>query len=108
MFKKNYALWLLLVLICQPLHADDLDDSIGGDEAIEDKLQINKNIEYIKRNEMAKAKRGAKNTIVNCGAGNQAFGAGTKFKANTTIVNLSNNKNAVSICGKKPSAADEE
>lgn len=106
MFKKKFALLFLLGLFCQPLLADDLDDGIGGDDPIEDKLQINKNIEYIKRNAMAKAMSGNKNTIVNCGTGNMNFAPGTKFKSNTTIVNLSNNKNATSVCGKKASAAE--
>ena len=101
MIKNGCTLLFLLSLFCQPLLAGDLDDGIGGDEALEDKIQINKNIEFIKRNATAKALRGAKNTIVNCGAGNMNFAPGTKFNANTTIVNLSNNKNSTSICGKK-------
>lgn len=108
MFNPKLIFMLLLVLGSQTLLADDLDDGIGGDEPIEDKLQINKNIEYIKRNALAKAQQGGKKAIVNCGAGNMNFAPGTKFAAGTTIVNLSDNKNSASICGKKAAAAKDD
>ena len=70
MLKRSYTYVLLLCLASSSLYANDLNDGIGIDEEINDDLQINPNIDFIKRNAIAKARR----------------------------VNLSNNKGATSVC----------
>jgi hypothetical protein len=100
MLKKSNICLILLFLASNPIFADDLNDGITMDDAIDDQLQINKNMNFIKRNAMAKALRGSKNVIVDCGSGNQIFGPGANLNG-ATIVNLSNNKNTTSVCNKK-------
>lgn len=100
MLKRSYTYLLLLCLASASLYADDLNDGIGIDEEINDNLQLNSNIDFIKRNAIAKARRatkGGKGTSGCSGTGNQSFGPGTDLKG-ATIVNLSNNKGATSVC----------
>jgi hypothetical protein len=96
MIKGKYFM-LFLLLIGSPIFADDLNDGIAIDEPVDDGLQMQKNSNFIERNAMAKALRGDKKTIVDCGTGNQVFGPGANLKG-ATIVNLSNNKNSTSVC----------
>ena len=103
MLKQSYTCLLLLCLASSSLYADDLNDGIAIDEGINDNLQLNSNIDYIKRNAMAKARRstsGGQSNSGCSGTGNQSFGPGANLK-NATIVNLSNNKGATSVCIKK-------
>lgn len=102
MFKyiQLSALILTLGILTAPAYAADFDDGIGIDEEINDNLQLNSNIDYIKRNAIAKARRSIKNGKGNSGCngtGNQSFGPGANLKG-ATIVNLSNNKGATSVC----------
>ena len=87
--------------------AGDLDDGIKIDEPINDDIDLDINIQYIKRRAKAAAeatKNGddvSKKIIVNkgcSGTGNQNFGAGANLKG-TTIVNLSENKGTSTVCG---------
>lgn len=84
-------------LISSPLYAGDLDDGIGVDEDVNDNIQLNPNIDFIKRNALAKARRGTANNSGCGGTGNQVFGPGANL-TNATIVNLSDNKGANSVC----------
>ena len=79
---------------------NDLDDGIKLDESINDQLEKTKNISYIKQYAIMKVKDGT--AIVNgCqGAGNITIAPGTNLN-NTTIVNLSNNKDVSAVCNKK-------
>lgn len=102
MIKKFCIFFLLVCIVSSPYAADDLDDGMGGDDPIDDNLQLNKNVDYIKRSAVAKARRyeasGKKSANSGCGgAGNQSFGPGTDLKG-ATIINLSNNKGASSVC----------
>ncbi|MGR9044736.1 MAG: hypothetical protein ACU83N_05530 [Gammaproteobacteria bacterium] len=100
MLKRSYTCLLLLCLTSGAVYADDLNDGIGIDEEINDNLQLNTNIDFIKRNAIAKARRaadGGKGTAGCSGTGNQSFGPGANLKG-ATIVNLSNNKGATSVC----------
>ena len=103
MLKRSYTYLLLLCLVSSSLYADDLNDGIGIDEPINDDLQISPNIDFIKRNAIAKARRATKGGKSNSGCsgtGNQSFGPGANLKG-ATIVNLSNNKGATSVCIKR-------
>ncbi|MGR9114821.1 MAG: hypothetical protein ACU85E_03585 [Gammaproteobacteria bacterium] len=98
MLKKSYSYLFLLILVSGSLAADDLNDGIGIDEPINDNLQLNSNIDFIKRNAIAKARRGANGSNSGCsGTGNQSFGPGANLQG-ATIVNLSDNKGATSVC----------
>lgn len=99
MFKKILAI-ILLSGIGSIALANDLDDGLGIDEDIDDKLQLNKNVAFIRR--AAKAKAASGKAITNddtCGTGNQVIGQGSTLK-NVTIVNLSKNRNINAACGK--------
>ena len=101
MFKKiKLPVYLILIsIVTSPLYAGDLDDGMGIDEDINDNLQLNTNIDFIKRNALAKSKRNKGDS--GCGgAGNQTFGPGANLKG-ATIVNLSDNKGASSVCIKR-------
>ena len=98
--KKILALFLLVHLI--PVIADDLNDGIAIDTPINDDLTLGKNINFIKRNAIAKSKHKSKNgnTKSGCdGTGNIKIGAGSNLKG-ATIVNLSSNKGTTTVCGK--------
>ncbi|MFO1290357.1 MAG: hypothetical protein E6Q61_09290 [Nitrosomonas sp.] len=98
MRPKISVLLFLLIFPGYLLYADEFDGGIPIDEPIKDKLDKSINIEYIKRNAKASAKSG--NDIKDCGgSGNQTFGPGANLK-NATIVNLSDNKGATSVCTK--------
>ena len=98
MMIKQTTIAALLFVTCSPGFAGDLDDGIALDTPINDDLQLGINVEFIKRNAKAKAKRGASKKNSGChGAGNQTFGAGANLKG-ATIVNLSNNKGASTVC----------
>ena len=98
MLKKSYIYLFIFYLVSSPLYADDLDDGIGIDEAIDDKLQLEINIDYIKRSAIAKARRAEAKGNSGCsGIGNQSFGPGANLKG-ATIVNLSDNKGTSSVC----------
>jgi hypothetical protein len=101
MFKNlNLPICLLLAqLFCNPLYANDLDDSIGLDEAVKDDLDKSINIQYFVRSAKAKAAQSKGQTPDCLGAGNQIFGPGANLK-NATIINLSNNKGTSSSCTK--------
>ena len=103
MLKEFYIflfLSLLILLLCNSLNADEFDGGIPIGEPITDKLDKSLNIQYIKRNAMAKAKRGSSIGNTECGGtGNQTFGPGANLQG-ATIVNLSDNKGANSTCFK--------
>jgi len=105
---KNKILGLGIILLATNVFADDLDDGIGIDTPINDDLTLGKNIQFIKRNAIGKARSRAKdqgggdvdNIDESCeGTGNIKVGAGSNLKG-ATIVNLSNNKGTTSFCGK--------
>lgn len=97
------ALFVMLLLTFNA-NADDLDDGIGIDNPIDDGLDLDKNINFIKRSAIAKSKSksGQSNSSQSggCdGTGNIKIGAGSNLKG-ATIVNLSNNKGTSSVCTK--------
>lgn len=91
------TLLFTISLISCPLYAGDLDDGIGIDEDINDNIQLSPNIDFIKRNALAKARRNTDKNSGCGGTGNQTFGPGADLR-NATIVNLSDNKGANSVC----------
>ncbi len=95
---KNISLVVFFLVACSPSYAGDLDDGIALDTPINDDLRLDINVDFIKRNAKAKAKRGAANNSNGCeGTGNQSFGAGSNLKG-ATIVNLSDNKGSSTVC----------
>jgi len=97
--KKIIIYLLAYFLAVNASYADDLDDGIGLDEAIEDKIQLKPNIDYIRRSAIARARRAQdRGTAAACnGIGNQIFGAGSNLKG-ATIINLSDNKGTSAVC----------
>lgn len=102
MFKQLTYISLIFFVTSGVAYADDFDGGIPLDNAgINDNLDMGLNIQYIKRNAIAKARRGAKGASTNCGgAGNQTFGPGANLKG-ATIVNLSDNKGTSTACIKR-------
>ncbi|MEQ1638497.1 MAG: hypothetical protein ABL903_17645 [Methylococcales bacterium] len=102
MLKKSTSNLLLICLMLVSFHvcADDLNDGIGIDEPIDDKIQLNPNIDFLKQNAISKA--GGKENLENdCqGTGNLIIGPGADL-GNATIVNLSNNKKSTQVCIEK-------
>ena len=81
--------------------ATDLDDNIGLDEPLTDRLEPFVNIQFITTKAVvkakARAKRGQKDLgIDNAGIGNINIGPGAKLKG-VTIVNISKVKNGTVI-----------
>ncbi len=97
MIRTTCYLLLIFCLYSNTLMAgSDLDDGIDASDALEDSIQIQKNIQFIIRNAKAKAERDS--AITGCdGAGNQTFAPGTNLKG-ATIINLSKNTGAASVC----------
>ena len=98
---------IALLMTAFSVYAGDLDDGIKIDEPNNDNIDLDINIQYIKRRAKAAAeatKNGddvSKKIIVNkgcSGTGNQNFGAGANLKG-ATIVNLSENKGTSTVCG---------
>jgi hypothetical protein len=98
----------LLLSFSLPLIAGDLDDGIKADEPIKDDLDLDVNVQYIKRRAKAAAQMAESGkpttgkVIVNTscsGTGNQTFGAGANLQG-ATIVNLSENKGTTTVCDK--------
>jgi hypothetical protein len=89
----------LILLICTTtVYADDLDDGIGIDTPINDDIDLDKNIQFIVRKALARAKTGEKNgTGSGCGSGNITIGAGSRVKE---VINVSNNKGTTAVCSK--------
>jgi len=99
--------FMVFFVSCQISFAGDLDDGIEIDEPINDDINLDINIQYIKRRAMAKTESiqgGEENQdkiIVNdsCGGtGNMNFGAGADLKG-STIVNMSDNRGSTTACG---------
>jgi hypothetical protein len=93
---------LMALLNISTGYADDLDDGISIDTPINDDLTLDKNINFIKRNAIAKARsksKGGKSSSGCDGTGNIKIGAGSNLKG-ATIVNLSNNKGTTTVCDK--------
>lgn len=89
----------LILLICTTaVYADDLDDGIGIDTPINDDLTPDRNIQFIVRKALARAKTGEKNgTGSGCGSGNIIIGPGSRVKE---VINISNNKGTTAVCSK--------
>lgn len=83
--------------------ASDLDDGIGIDEAIDDSIRADRNIEFIvtkaKTKARAAAAAGESSEIEANGVGSINIGTGTNLQG-ATIINISNNEDAVSISEK--------
>jgi hypothetical protein len=94
---KHLSLAAVLLSVLSTGFADDLDDGIALDTPINDDLQLDINVDFIKRNAKAKARRGAASRSGCQGAGNQTFGPGANLKG-ATIVNLSNNQGSSTVC----------
>jgi len=83
--------------------ASDLDDGIGIDEAIDDSINADRNIEFIvtkaKTKARAAAAAGESSEIEANGVGSINIGTGTNLQG-ATIINISTNEDAVSISEK--------
>ncbi len=104
MKQKNYFLVYGLTVSCLvmsgQLFGSDLDDGIGIDEPISDSIAVDRNVNFIVADAVAKAKKKSSNgnVIINDGAGlgNINIGAGTDLSG-ATIINLSDNENGTVI-----------
>ena len=99
--KKMFFL-VPVLCISMNLYADDLDDGLGGDDiSSSSNLKLGKNIPALKRRAKAaieKGKRGEKGSRSwVCGSGNIVVEKGAGVK---TVVNLSDNRGTVAVCGK--------
>jgi hypothetical protein len=101
---------IILISLTYTLNATagDLDDGIIADTPINDDIKLDTNVEFIVRKAKSAAaqykdgKNPGNKVFVNdgCGGtGNQNFGAGSNLKG-ATIVNLSDNKGADTVCKK--------
>jgi len=105
----KYLIFIALLSVTVYVSADDLDDGIKLDEPLNDDINLDVNIQFIKRRAKAAAESvqnggsaGGKiqvNTACG-GTGNQTFGAGSNLQG-ATIVNLSDNKGSSTVCGGK-------
>jgi hypothetical protein len=103
MTRKNYFVLLGLAMSCamsgQSL-SNDFNDGIGIDEPITDNIDVDRNVNFIVADAVAKAKKESTNgkIIINSGTGlgNINIGAGTDLSG-TTIINLSDNENGTVI-----------
>ena len=89
---------LVLLLSMTTVNAADLDDGIGIDTPVNDDLTLDKNVKFITRKALAKAKSDQKNGTESktCGSGNITIGAGSKVKE---VINISTNKGTTAVCG---------
>lgn len=89
----------LFLLLSTAALANDLDDGIDIDTAINDDLNLGKNVRFITRKALAKAKNGQKNSNSSgtCGSGNITIGPGSKVKE---VINVSTNKGTTAVCGR--------
>ena len=92
---------ITLFLVTSHVYANDLDDGIGIDTKIDDGLDLGKNVQFITRKGLAKAKAdnksGGQSQSGSCGSGNIIIGAGSKIKE---VYNISTNKGTTAVCGK--------
>lgn len=99
---KNWFVLVSILCISLNSYADDLDDGIGGDDiSSSSDLKLGKNIPALKRRAktaIEKGKRGEKGSRSwVCGSGNIIVEKGAGVK---TVVNLSDNRGTVAVCGK--------
>lgn len=102
---KRIAHWFfLLPILCISLNsfADDLDDGLDGDSiSSSSDLKLNKNILALKRrakSAIEREKRGEKGSRSwVCGSGNIIVEKGAGVRS---VVNLSDNRGTVAVCGK--------
>jgi hypothetical protein len=89
----------LFLLLSTAALANDLDDGIDIDTAINDDLNLGKNVRFITRKALAKGKNGQKNSNSSgtCGSGNITIGPGSKVKE---VINVSTNKGTTAVCGR--------
>lgn len=90
----------VLFVAMNTCYANDLDDGIGIDTPINDDLNLGKNVVFIRRKALAKAKAGQSGDGTqsgSCGSGNIVIGAGSKIKE---VYNISTNKGTTAVCGK--------
>ena len=97
--------WFLLVsILCVSInsYADDLDDGLGGGGiSSSSDLKLGTNIPALKRKAKVaieqgkKGKKGSRSWV--CGTGNIIVEKGAGVK---TVVNLSDNRGTVAVCGK--------
>ncbi len=93
---KTYLAIIALVLSAGLSVAGDLDDGIGIDQPINDDLSLDKNIKFITRKAIAKAKSQQGGGTSACGSGNVVIGPGSKVKE---VINVSTNKGTTAVCG---------
>lgn len=92
--RSKPVVCILLMMLSSLVLSGDLDDGIGGDEKIDDELNLDKNLPYTIRKAQSKAKSGENKGCE--GTGNIKVGPGATIKGD--IVNVSKNKNASSVC----------
>ncbi len=93
---KKYILLIFSVMAINAVNAGDLDDGIGIDQPNNDDLSLDKNIKFITRKAIAKAKSQQGGGTSACGSGNVVIGPGSKVKE---VINVSTNKGTTAVCG---------
>jgi len=99
---KNWCILVPILCFSINVNADDLDDGLGGSGiSSSSDLKLGKNIPALKRrakSAIEKGKRGEKGSRSwVCGSGNIVIEKGAGVK---TVVNLSDNRGTVAVCGK--------
>jgi len=98
--KLVFCLVLSIIFLCtNSSQAGDLDDGIELDHHENDDLQLGTNVQFITQNAIKKLNNGTAVTNGCNGTGNINVAPGTNLKG-ATIVNMSNNKNNTTVCGK--------
>ena len=112
MTLKKLLLILWLVCVNSSGFCADLDDGLGLGEPIVDEIKTGINVQFIRRNAVAKVRRKAKKAeegtegvegadaeALECdGAGNINIGPGTDLSGVRTIVNVSTNTGTTTVC----------
>ena len=94
---KKILYFLFLLQASTVAYCSDLDGNVpSGDEPISDELQVNPNVEFIRRNVKSKVSRGTGETNKLGGVGNIT----SSCTKNCTILNESVNKGAAAIGGR--------
>ena len=99
---KNWFLLASILCVSMSSYADDLDDGLGGGGISSGSdLKLGKNIPALKRKARTaieqdkKGNKGSRSWV--CGTGNIIVEKGAGVK---TVVNLSDNRGTVAVCGK--------
>lgn len=94
----RYLMIGFLLINANNLWATDFGDGIAYEEGIDDTIRADHNIPFLVSKSKSKRKDSDSEEQINSGVGNIEFGIGSELK-NVTIINLSDNEDAVAVGG---------